>query len=260
MNEIVRDVLLKKNLYTCHACNKQYSRKHSFEKHKILCDIKYKTINERNIENEEIGDIPNYGELVKIVQQLTIKHHHMEEQLNTMQKWVDKKKKKINIINWLKTNIIPTLTFNEWISSFEVHQHHYEYLLENTIFQSVQQIFECNLNELSNAIYPFTCFSQKVGIFYLYEDDKWRQASTDDILDLLIIIQKKVIDTLTQWQIENQKEINGNDKLSCQFNKSIIKLMDISITQNAHFGKFKTGFYNYLKMDMNRLIEYEYEF
>ena len=258
--ESIRDVLSITKQYNCYACNKKYSRKHSFDKHKVLCDFKFKTMNERKIENEEFRDIPKYGDLVNIVQQLTIKQNDMEEQLKTMQKWVDKKKKKINIINWLKTNIIPTLTFNDWISSFEIRQEHFEILLENTIYYTVQQIFECNLNELSNAIYPFTCFSQKVGIFYVYEDSKWRQSINNDIFALLRIIQNKLITILSQWQSANQREIDKDDRLSNQFNKSIIKLMNISIVENVHFSRFKNGFYNYLKRDMNCLIEYEYEF
>lgn len=260
VNETIRTVLSTTNLYKCLSCNKQYSRKHSLDKHKVLCDFKFKTENERNVEYEESSDIPSYIQLVKIVQQLSIQNNKMEQQLKDVQKWVDKKKKKINVITWLNTNIKPTLTFNEWITSYEVRQNHYECLLDNTIFHTVQQIFECNLNELKNTVYPFACFSQKNGTFYVYEDTIWRQAINDDLFDLLKLIQNKLITVLTKWKTENLNRINGNDRLSDQFNKSIIKLMDISITQNAAFGKFKTGFYNYLKMDMKCLIEYEYEF
>lgn len=261
MNEKIRNTLSTTNLYKCGACNKQYSRKHSLDKHKVLCDFKFTTENERNIEYEESSDIPSYIQLVKIVQQLSIQNNKMEQQIKELQKWVDKKKKKINVITWLNTNIKPTLTFNEWITSFEIRQHHFEHLLENTIFESVQQIFECNLTELNNAIYPFTCFSQKNGTFYIYDEkNMWRQAVNEDLFDLLKIIQSKLINVLTKWKNENKTRLDENDRLSEQFNKSIIKLMDISITHNAAFGKFKTGFYNYLKMDMKCLIEYEYEF
>jgi len=258
--EQIRDVLSKNKQYHCYICNKTYSRKHSLDKHKVLCEFKFKTANERNIENEEFRDIPKYGDLVNIVKELTIKQNKMEEELKAMQKWVDKKKKKINIKNWLTTNIIPTLDFNEWITTFEIREEHFKILLENSIHYTVQQIFEFNLNDLSDAIYPFTCFSQKVGVFYLYNDSNWRQAISNDIFALLRIIQNKLITILSQWQTENQLTLDRDDRLANQLNKSIIKLMDISIIENAHFSKFKNVFYNYLKRDMNCLIEYEYEF
>ena len=107
--EQIRDVLSINKQYHCYACNKTYSRKHSLDKHKVLCELKFKTANERNIENEEFRDIPKYGDLVNIVKELTIKQNKMEEELKAMQKWVDKKKKKINIKNWLTQNMLRRL-------------------------------------------------------------------------------------------------------------------------------------------------------
>jgi len=92
VNETIRTVLSTTNLYKCSSCNKQYSRKHSLDKHKVLCDFKFKTENERNVEYEESSDIPSYIQLVKIVQQLSIQNNKMEQQLKDVQKWVDKKK------------------------------------------------------------------------------------------------------------------------------------------------------------------------
>ncbi len=48
----------------------------------------------KQIEIEELGDVPNHLELVKIVQELTLKLIKMEEKMEEMQKWVIKKKKR----------------------------------------------------------------------------------------------------------------------------------------------------------------------
>ena len=69
----------------------------SLDKHKILCEMKMKTKRERQIEEEELGDVPNHSELVKIVQELCFKLVKMEEQLTEMKKYVDKKRKKLNL-------------------------------------------------------------------------------------------------------------------------------------------------------------------
>ena len=205
--------------------------------------------------------MPSYVELVKIVQELYIKNNIIEEKLNHMQKWVNKKKQKINIISWLNTNISPTLCFNEWVNSYTIYESDYIYLLENTnIYQTVEQIFIYNLKESTNIIYPITCFSEKIGKFYIYDDNVWRQYENNDFFSLLKKIQNKLITILTAWQLKNVNILSSNDRLSNQFNKSIIKLMDISITENNNFSKFKSIFYNYLKKDMKCLIECEYEF
>jgi hypothetical protein len=251
--------VLSSNVYSCSVCNKKYSRKHSLDKHKILCEFNYQSIRERNIVNEEIEDIPSFLELVKIVQELHIKNSKMEEKITNMQKWVDKKKQKIDILNWLDVNVTPTLSFNDWVCSNIIRESDYIYLLENTIYQTVQQILIYNLT-LSNTVYPIMCFSEKVGNFYIYDNNVWRHYDNDDFFKLLRKIRNELIDIITAWQLTNENELSSNDRLSNQFNKSIIKLMDISITENNNFGKFKSGLYNYLKKDMKCIIEYEYEF
>ena len=97
----------------CNVCNKEYTRKSSLDKHKILCDFKMKTKREHQIEIEELADIPNHYQLVKIVQELTLKMIKMEEQMEEMKFWVDKKKRKVNVVVWLNTNVVPTIGFLE---------------------------------------------------------------------------------------------------------------------------------------------------
>ena len=116
----MQEELVINTRYCCNVCNKQYTRKSSLDKHQILCNFKMKTQRERQIEFEELGDLPNHLELVKIVQELTFKLIKMEEKMGEMQKWVDKKKKKLNVIVWLNANVVPTIGFLEWINTLFV--------------------------------------------------------------------------------------------------------------------------------------------
>ena len=52
-----------------------------------------------------------------------------------------------------------------------------------------------------------------------------------------------------------------DDKLSEQFNKAIIKLMNITIVaHDVNVGRIRNNLYNFLKMDLKNLIEYDFEF
>ena len=64
--------------YKCLICKKEYSRKASIDKHRILCDFKSKSKTEIIIEEQEASDKPTYDQLVKIVQELAIKQAKME--------------------------------------------------------------------------------------------------------------------------------------------------------------------------------------
>lgn len=256
------DFLENSHKYTCALCQKQYTRKISLDKHKILCEFKLKTKTEHKIEEEEIGDTPNHEQLVKIVYELAFKYAQMEEKLENMQKWVDRKKKKINVIEWLNKNIKPTVGFLEWISTFiNIKTAHFEYLMENNLFQTIQFAFEYNLTkEDDDFIYPIKCFSQKNNVFYIYDNDTWKQMEITEMAKFLKKIQNKFLEELTIWKKENQDKMDDSDKLSESFNKAIIKLMNISFTQDATMSRIKSGLYNYLKVDLKAFIEYDFEF
>ena len=256
--------VLDSNKLCCRVCNKQYTKQSSLNKHNILCDFKMKTKRERQIELEEIEDIPSHYQLVKIVQELTLKLIKTEEKMAEMLKFVNKKKKKLNVILWLNRSIIPTIGFLEWIhSSLIVKSTHFENLMENTIFHTIQQVFEDNLSE-TDFIYPITCFLQKNGVFYICEkkvdgSPEWRQLVLNDMILILSTIQKKIMNELTKWKAKNQHKFDDDNKLSILFNKSVIKLMNISFSQNHNLSRIKNGLYNYLKKDLKSL-DFDFEF
>ena len=120
-------------------------------------------------EEEEHGDIPTHEQLVKIVQELTFKYIKLEEKMETLQKWVNQKKQKIKVIEWLNQHISPTIGFKEYLSTIQVYPEDALSLFENNIYQTFQIIIENNLKANPDFVYPIKCFSQKTNIFYICE-------------------------------------------------------------------------------------------
>ena len=253
------------NKYCCSVCKKNYTRKSSLDKHKILCDFKAKSKQEHQVDEEEFGDTPTHEQLVKIVQELTFKYVKLEEKMEHLQKWVNQKKQKIKVIDWLNEHVVSTIGFKEWTSVIEVLPDHALSLFENNIFQAFQLIIEYNCKENPDLVYPIKCFSQKTNIFYVCEktpDNKcvWEQVPTDVVLAFLRKIQSKLIGELTKWKLANKAQIDGNDKMSDQFNKAVIKLMSVNFTtQDVGASRLRNSLYTFLKTDLKNLIEYEFE-
>lgn len=250
--------------YRCTTCEKNYSRKSSYDKHLILCDFLIKSKEEKKIINEESSDLPNYTQLVNIVQELSLKYIRLENQLSDMQKWVEKKKKKINVVIWLNDTIHPTKTFLQWTSGLKVEQRHFEFLLENTIIQTFQLILEENVTNAScqSEILPIKCFSQKSNLLYIYDsaDSGWRVMAFEDFIKILKPVQTQLLNALIQWKTIKKEEIDADDKLSILYSKTIIKLMNVSFVQDSTTNKIRSQLYTYLKVDLKNLIEYEFEF
>ena len=247
--------------YTCNTCDKKYMRKSSLEKHAVLCAYLIKTEREKQIQKQEEADIPTYHGLVNIVQELSLKYIRLENEMEEMRKWVEKKKKKINVINWLNANILPSTSFHEWANTININDEHFRLLMTNNIVDCFQSILEEYLSLSVTQIFPIKCFSQKQNLFYIYlSENEWRQMTFEDFMYLFKIIQGKLLKTTAEWKQKNKQLIEENDGTSILYNKTLMKLMEISFTKDATFGKIKTNLYNYLKMDLKNLFEYEFEF
>lgn len=269
-----KNINMSKNIYLCDTCDKKYIKKSSLEKHIVLCAFLTKTKREKHIQQEEDNDIPTYLQLVHIVQELSIKYNKLENQLEEMHKWVEKKKKKINVISWLNENMTPRFYFQDWIDGFNIHEEHFQFLIEHSIVECFQYILEEQLTKRegegeakgeakaeAETVYPIKCFSQKNNLFYIYvSDNNWRQMTFDDFIYLFKKIQGRLLKALTAWKAKNKQYIQESDSASILCNKTTIKLMEISFTKDVLFGKIKTNLYNYLKMDLKNLFEYEFEF
>lgn len=246
---------INKNKYNCQICKKEYSRKTSLDKHRLLCEYKTKTKTELTVEEEEIGDKPSYAQLVKIVQELSIKYAQMETKMDEMQQWINRRKKKQDVIGWLNGNINASIGFLEWITmTIHVDATHFEYLMksENNIFQTYHLILENNIKEQPDFVYPICCFRDKANIFYICEKDEtlhvsiWRQMEPTEFIQIVKKIHNLLVGELTKWKKWNREKIDENDKLSDLFNKAVIKLMNITFTSDGatNINKIRNIMYN----------------
>ena len=246
--------------YLCALCKKSYTRKGSLDKHIVLCEYKSKSKLELQVAVEEAADKPTYDQLVQIVQELSIKYVKMEEKMTEMQQYIDRKKKKVDVISWLNARVMPTTGFLEWVNMVvSVEPSHFLHLLkpETTIFDCLHEVFTYNLTK-TDFVCPLACFAQKNGLFYICEPLEgaflWRELQQSDFVALLKQVQRKLLAELSEWRKTNQKLFYENDKIADQFNKAVIKLMNITFTQDANMSRIKNGLYHYLKVDLECLV------
>jgi hypothetical protein len=285
--------------YTCSYCSKKYIRKTDCGKHELLCELLHKnrkSPRETTIVSEECSGILTNKQLTAIVQELTFKYVKMEEKFETMQKWVVKQKKQINIINWLNENNAPTNTFNKMVIkdsvkaalipslrdyiSNQISQNHIEHLIRTNLVETIQMILENN--EAINNSSPIYCFEQKPNVFYIYiftessivdggggsststsselnVSFSWVQMSKEELVSLLNFIHSKLLRELVAWKKQHEYAIKHEDKMSNLYNKTMIKLMDIDLSSDGVLAKIRTSLFTYLKKDLKNMIEYEFE-
>lgn len=264
----------------CDCCGKKFTRKTSYEKHVIICKfIKNTTKREIICTEEETTNIPSISQLYMIIQEMALKQKKMEEKMEEMQKWIDKKKKKINIILWLSTHQVPELPFESWAKSIVVHEEDVLTLMEQSLSSTMQNILRKNVQKnTEDSIFPIASFAQKANVLYMYTNEKqsknqnecesekkkmeWIKMETEQYIYLIKHIHSKMLKALCSWR-QNNIDMNRmivNEKIMELYSKTMLKLVSVDFHQESTFGKLRVYLFNHIKQDMTNMIEYDFDF
>ena len=161
--------LYPNNNNICSMCLKTYTRKSSFIRHTLLCEILHQSKREKECDSQENTNIPTHHQLFLIVQELVLKNKQLETKVAELQKWADKKKKKINVIQWLETNVLPQQTYTHIISSLIVTREDLKMLMSNSsALPMIMEILRKTFSQQQQHQLPIYSFDQKVNTFSFY--------------------------------------------------------------------------------------------
>jgi len=256
----------------CSCCGKEYRRKTNLDKHFILCEIVHKAKRkDKRIdkETEEINEeMPSQKQMYKMFLELALKYNKLEEKVELMSKFVDKTKKKINILDWLNTssNLKPELIFDNLADSISIVDSDLDLLFNTTFYDMLNEIFIRNIYNKDESEISLFAFIQKTNTIYVYTKDitslesVWIELSREKLIYFLNKVHFKIVKALSEWNKKNIDKISSSDKMAEMYTKAKIKLMGIDFKHEQTLSKIKLSIYNKMKKDMKSLIEYDFEF
>jgi len=248
----------------CTYCGRGYKTRTGLDKHLILCEVIYKTTKNKNKGNKciEEEELPTQRRMYQIILELSQKCSKLEQQLEEINKWVVKKKKKINVLEWLNGNITPTIQFDKLIDVITVTEEDIKYLLHNPFIDTLNEIFSRCIFQ-NETLHPIYAFVQKPNVFYIYETNQqeyiWKEISREILIKFLNLVHRKISRALSEWKKINNDIIKSCDSTSMLYDKTMVKLMSVEFKQESTLSKVRTMMYSKIKTDMKSLIEYEFE-
>ncbi len=243
--------------YSCNSCGKKYTRKSSYKKHIILCDLK-ESNHEYRCSMEESTDVPTTRELYNIIQELGMKYNKIETELEELKRWVNNKRNKIDIVSWLNTNKCDVdMIVYDWVNTLVVNNEDIQSLFKGSVVDTIIQLLSRHIQEERSI--PIFNSSDKPKNLYIYalneiegEDSivEWKLASMDDFMSIIRCIHKKITIGMRDWYKLNKIEINNNEKLDDLYNKSLLKIMNVELQPGSRFiSKMKTEICSLLKIE-----------
>jgi hypothetical protein len=250
--------MIQQQKYSCIYCCKNYIKKTNYNNHIIVCELLHKNFKSTILDDEPI---PSQKKMYKIILELSKKINIMDEKINELNKWVIKKKKKINLIEWLNVNIIPEFEYNYLIDRFIILEDDINYLFDNSFIDVFYKIFSRNILNF-NIKFPIFAFIQKSNIIYIYEnkDVGWVEFNKDKFNLFLNNIYYKFVKIFTEWKKDNKLKINNDEKLQMLCDKTSFKIYSIDLKKDIILAKIISFVYNLIKKDIEGLIEYEFDY
>jgi len=258
-------------MFNCAYCNKEYTRKTSYSKHIIICEILYKQktqskASQKREEKCEEEEKPPHNisiqGLYQIVQELAYKTKHMEEELHEIKQYISMNVNNINVINMLNSPTspipTPTITYDEWKRDFKVSEEDITDL-EN-IIETMKSVIKKNLTP--SISHPFISFAQKKHAIYVYTSTEennnniiysWKKQTPEEFLSLFKFIHSKIQQALSGWYKKNKEMILRSDRLSDQYQRNLNKLVSIDLKSPATIGKIRNYLYNSLQTDLKTI-------
>jgi len=255
---------IKQPAQCCIHCGKTYKKRENLNKHIDLCELLHKSKKASPLIIEDDEPLPSQRKMYQMLIELGQKYNRLEEKMEEMNKWVAKKKKKINVLEWLNANVTPNITFNSIIDKIIVLEEDVNCLLHNSFYDVLNEVFSrsiYNFNETENPIFAFT---QKNNLFYIYDiiDDKtiWIELTRERLVKFLNKVHMKIFKAFCDWKQTKKDEIRTNDAFSIMCDKTTIKVLNVEFKQESCLAKARSTMYYKMKTDMKALIEYDFEF
>jgi len=257
---------IKQPAICCQTCGKSYKMKSNLKKHEITCALINRS---KKIKIEEDDELPSYRELYMMVMELGLQYNKMDKKMDEFKKVLIKTKRKINILDWLNKYSIPNHTFSQFESNIIITDKNIEYLINNSIYETLHQIITDNhmgKQTDTSETFPIFAFSEKQNHFYIYDINpstetlNWNELSNDKLIRLGNIILMKLSRMFTEWKQKNKQTILNCDALQTLCDKALIKIVTPEFKEAKHLSKLKSILYNILQIEVKELLEYEFEF
>lgn len=250
---------IKQSALCCVYCGKSYKSRTTLDKHLILCETYHKS--KKNDDENVDNIIPSQKQMYKIILELANKCNRLENKVNELSKFITKKIKKIDVLQYLTSNssIRPTIVFDNITEIINVNEQDIEYLFNNSYLETMNHILTRSIYNNDNNPLPIICFIQKPNNIYIYDKNtenknSWQSISSEKFIRFLNIIQFKIAKTFSEWRKNNLQNLMENDSTSILYDKTFSKLMAPEFKTDPTYNKYYNNIYNKIKKDIDTCI------
>lgn len=249
---------IAQTIYHCPHCSRNYKRKGYFDRHIACCKI-ISSSEKIRIQKEE-EDFPSGREMYTLIQELMINYNKVNDELTELKKWANKKKRRLNVIDWLNENCKLNQDYFEWLKTIKLTRTQLEYVFQYGHIIGYSYIFQDLLPLTQENNLPIKSFEQKSGTLFIYDEQKkWRPLDGKELESLINIIYKAIIIEYIDWENDNEDKIY-TEEFGDTYLEHNRKVTGAGLKKETISQRIKSNLYKYLKHNLKHIIEYEFTF
>ncbi len=243
--------------HKCPHCSRKFIRKSTADRHIITCEILSKTPKERHLEDINRDDIPSIKQIYCVLLEIADKQLKIEKKMKAMEKWVENKKKKLSVIDWLNNNLIPNYTYLEWLDKIVITRHHLELIFQYNHINGKIYILQEFLPLGQENIIPIKSFDQKQNALFIY-NESWELMTPGFLDKLLNSLQRKIMDEFVKYQNENMHKMR-DENFTMEYIQNVQKVMG-GDSKEKITSRLRRELYKHLKINLRNVIQVEFTF
>lgn len=259
--------LIKQPAICCIYCGKSYKKRNFLDKHLILCEFYNKSKN--NKLNTQDDFIPSQQIMYNLILELALKCKKLENKVHEMGKYIHKKHKKIDILEYLNdihSTSVPICKFENITENIKIESCDIEFLFINDFFQTINHILVKYFE--NKPLLPIIAFNEKKNTLYIYTKNNinnsyhWTIMPKEHLIRFLNIIQLKISKSFSEWRKNNIQLLddkdNNSDKKIILLDKTYSKLMEPDFKNETTYNKYYNNIYHIIKKEL-QYTKYEIE-
>ena len=259
---------LRTDLFSCPHCTRGFKRETAFDRHVAMCSFASRSVRKRKQDDKRSEIIPTMADMFSIVVELKAKQSQLERKVDELSKWVETKKRKLDVLDWLQQHraVLP-LSFPAWVATLEarVARSHLELIFEHDYIQGVgliiKELLPPSVGDMSGEDErPITAFNVNHTLLYIYSaDNTWEIMQDDMFSTLTVAIYRGVLEQFIQWQKENRWRIHQDD-YTTMYATNVKKVMGGHMSRAYINGRIRRDLYHSMKVNVRAITEVELSF
>jgi len=233
-----------KQIINCPNCFKIFKKKGCYETHIYKCERETMNSNDKVTINKLLGMIENLIE----------NQNKMQMELENIKGNLNRKNKKLNVIEWLNEKEEIKYDFTEDWNNLKLTEEDLFIIFDKGFVKGIAEILNNNFIKFETV----KCFNEKKQLIYIYKNKKWQEINKEEWEEIIKKVNSQLLVLFKNYQDENLEKLE-DEGYHKRLNGYLSKILCVELTFEIKSNRIKTSVYNYLKVGFKNIFELQIE-